>query len=216
MDRWAFDDGDENHVVRVQFLKTMQQQPARGVTGGPTGCSPMQTTGTVPTFHGQCGGAAGAMPPRVSWLGADWLAARVHARSADGTWACALVIHAVDTHTLSITAERQTAGSDKGPLLLVHNGRAREASTTSDPAITWEEARDRLMRSGGTWYDSGSEIVEGGVFDCSPVMMANSAGQARNGRSPYPPAEGEWSVLQARGSGWWTGPAVTGTLTVAP
>ena len=222
---WAYGEEDEAGTVRVQFLKTMRQ-PVRGVTGGPTACTPMQTDGTGPVFHNACrlkpppSPPPPVSPPWVSWLGAHWLAARVHARAGDGSWACALVIHAVDTHTLSIAGAKKTGGSDKGPLLLVRNGRAREASTASDPAITWEEARDRLMRSRGVWYDSGGEALEGGLFDCSPVTMANSPGgsSARNGRSNYPPAEGEWSVPQARahGAGWWTGPAVTGTLDVAP
>lgn len=208
---WAFDGEDESHVVRVQFLKTMLQQPRRGVTGGPTACAPFLAA-AAQSYHGACSGSSpGPVPPTVSWLGADWLAARVHARAETGEWACALVIHAVDTHTLSVEGAKQTSGSDKGPLLLVRSGRARESSTTADPALTWQEARDRLKRSGGVWYDSGDEAVEGGLFDCSPVRMVNTG---RNGRSIYPPAEGEWEIQQSTAPG--AGVDVTGTLTVAP
>ena len=197
---WAYDDEDEAGTVRVQFLHRYD------ATHG------ANRAASTPT-------ADPASPPAVVWLAADFAAARVHARAGDGSWACALVIHAADTYALHLVGlDRQARNlSQAGELL--HPLRSRATSDTSI-GITWEEAADRLMRGGGLWYDSGAEAVRDGLFDCSPVNMSGSGHPtSRNGRARLPPASGPWELRQSIASTYSVpadGVDVDGALTGAP
>lgn len=175
---WALGTNDDDNTIRIQAVRA-----------GRTSASP-----PVPALAA----AATAAPPAVDWLAQNGGAVRVHARNADGRWACALVVvrPTPNMHELWDVARyhNQSAGTVNG-LTIVSTTDAPTAVTPM-PSADAQIINQRLMNAwlSGIWYDSGDVVsADNGLHDCSPVDDTGTTGTIK---ATLPTSASEWNIEQ--------------------
>ena len=169
-DLWAYQTGDDDETIRVQFLNE-------------TTIAAINAAG-----HVAAGTADTDNPPGIDWVGANSRAVRLHSRNSDGRWACALIV--VQAEADGVEVAKATRYNDAA--VPPNSGLSASATVGSELART----NSRLMNAwlSGIWYDSGDVVTTGeGEHDCSPV----DNGTAPPGTASFPSSADQWKIDDA-------------------